>query len=55
MATGKRAHSQAATGASVGCDMHSWQVADALREQQAETEKLDAAIDANLKALGYGR
>ena len=25
-----------------------------LREQQAETAKLDAAIAANLKELGYG-
>jgi type I restriction enzyme M protein len=25
-----------------------------LREQQAEAAKLDAAIEANLKALGYG-
>ena len=25
-----------------------------LREQQAETAKLDAAIAANLKRLGYG-
>ena len=25
-----------------------------LREQQAEAAKLDAAIDANLKELGYG-
>ena len=26
-----------------------------LREQQAEATKLDAAIAANLKELGYGR
>ena len=25
-----------------------------LREQQAEAARLDAAIEANLKALGYG-
>jgi len=29
-------------------------VAGTLREQQAEAKKLDAAIAANLKELGYG-
>ena len=30
-------------------------LAATLRQQQAEVEKLDAAITANLKELGYGR
>ena len=31
------------------------QLSATLREQQANTAKLDAAIAANLKELGYGR
>ena len=31
-----------------------WQMADAFREQQTEAAKLDTAIAANLKELGYG-
>jgi type I restriction enzyme M protein len=30
------------------------QITAMLREQQAEAEKLDAAIAANLRELGYG-
>jgi type I restriction enzyme M protein len=29
-------------------------LATTLRQQQAEAARLDAAIEANLKALGYG-
>ena len=42
------------TAANVGYEAQLWQMADALREQQAEATKLDAAIATNLKELGYG-
>ena len=36
------------------CSKKMTQLATTLREQQAQAEKLDVAIAANLKELGYG-
>ncbi len=49
------AEASEASAATVGYEAQLWQMADALREQQAQAAKLDAAIAANLKDLGYGR
>ena len=50
----KHAEKSDATSANVGYEAQLWQMADVLRAQQAEAAKLDAAIAANLKELGYG-
>jgi hypothetical protein len=67
MAPKGKTESKAETGANLSFEAKLWQMADGepfeekmkrlatmLRAQQAEATKLDAAIAANLKGLGYG-
>ncbi len=54
MARKAKGVSDQVNAATVGYEADLWRMADALREQHSEAAKLDAAIAANLKDLGYG-
>ncbi|HWO42338.1 MAG TPA: hypothetical protein VNO43_11100 [Candidatus Eisenbacteria bacterium] len=54
MARKAKGVSDQVNGATVGYEAQLWRLVATLREQQAEAAKLDAAIAANLKDLGYG-